>query len=352
MDQTPHQRLAAALDALPNRFPATPDGSELRLLERLFTAEQADLAARLSTEYETPETIAARLGLDTGETRNALKGMARGGLIEVGPAADGLGFRLLPFVVGIYEMQVSRMDEQLARLFEDYFRQGFGEMLRVEPQVHRVIPVQESVRNDMSIEPFESAAALIDHAQSWGALYCICRKQKALLGDPCEHPLDVCMTFSGRPNAYDNNPVIRALTRDEALATLRRAADAGLVHSVSNSQDGVTYVCNCCTCSCGILRGMSELGIANAVARSAFVNTVDDLQCNGCGECLEPCQFDALTIDGIAVVDGVRCVGCGVCVVSCPNEAMALVRRPEQEILAVPADPGEWGRRRQSARGA
>jgi len=351
MEQTPHQRLAAALDALPNRFPPAPDGSELRLLERLFTPEQADLAARLSTEYETPETIAERLGLEVEQLRPMLKGMARGGLIEAGPAADGLGFRLLPFVVGIYEMQVARMDEDLARLFEDYFQVAFGEMLRVEPQVHRVIPVQESVRNDMSIEPFESAAALIDRAQSWGVLDCICRKQKALLGDPCEHPLDVCMTFSSRPNAYDGNPVIRALTRDEAMSTLRRAAEAGLVHSVSNSQDGVTYVCNCCTCSCGILRGMSELGIANAVARSAFVNTVDDLQCNGCGDCLEPCQFDALTIDGIAVVDGVRCVGCGVCVIACPSEAMTLVRRPLEEVTVVPADPGDWGRRREAARG-
>jgi electron transport complex protein RnfB len=56
------------------------------------------------------------------------------------------------------------------------------------------------------------------------------------------------------------------------MGTLRRAAEAGLVHSVSNSVEGTYYICNCCTCSCGILRGMAELGIANVVASSAFVN--------------------------------------------------------------------------------
>ena len=34
------------------------------------------------------------------------------------------------------------------------------------------------------------------------------------------------------------------------------------------------------------------------------------------------------------------------------DQAMSLVRRPEQEILAIPADPGEWGRRRDAVRGA
>jgi heterodisulfide reductase subunit A-like polyferredoxin len=136
------------------------------------------------------------------------------------------------------------------------------------------------------------------------------------------------------------------------MATLRRAAEAGLVHSVSNSAEGVYYICNCCTCSCGILRGMAELGIANVVASSAFVNQVDDAICNGCEDCIETCQFDALSMDGmLASVNAVRCTGCGVCVIHCSTGALGLVRRPEEEIKPVPQTYADWGAQRIAERG-
>jgi heterodisulfide reductase subunit A-like polyferredoxin len=188
--------------------------------------------------------------------------------------------------------------------------------------------------------------------QSWGVLDCICRKQKALIGQACEHPIDVCMAMNPRPNAFENNPVIRALTHDEAMQTLRRAAEAGLVHSVSNSAEGMYYICNCCTCSCGILRGMAELGIANMVASSAFVNQVDEILCTGCELCIESCQFNALSMNGaLAEVDSTRCVGCGVCVLVCSMGAIGLERRPKAEVKPVPQTYAEWGAQRTAERG-
>jgi len=351
MQPNPYKQLAEKLDALPNGFPAAIDGSELRLLEKLFAPEEAALAAQLGTHFESAEQLATRLSADSGGLRQQLKSLARRGLIEAGRSESGLGYRLLPFVVGIYEMQVNNMDAELARLFETYFAQAFGEVLRVQPQVHRVIPIGESIRNSMEVHPFESASALIDGAQSWGVLDCICRKQKALIGQACGHPIDVCMILDQRPAAFDRNASVRALTHDEALATLRRAAEAGLVHSVSNNQQGIQYICNCCTCSCGILRGMADLGIANVVARSAFVNQVDEVLCSACGLCVETCPFDALSLDLTAAVNAVRCVGCGVCVLNCPEDAMGLVRRPEDEILPVPETLEDWGQKRSSVRG-
>jgi ferredoxin len=346
-----YQLLARQLDALPNGFPPTPGGLELRLLAKMFTPEEAMLASQLSPQLESVEQIAGRTGRDIKELRGALKDLAKRGLISMGRVEGGFGYSLMPFVVGIYENQVGRLDAEMAQLFEDYYRHGFGQVLSVAPQVHRVIPIGETVKNTMEVQPYESASTLVDAMQSWGVLDCICRKQKALIGEPCGHPLDVCMAFSERPGAFDGNPVIRALTREEAQATLRRAADAGLVHSVSNNQQGIHYICNCCTCSCGILRGMADLGIANVVARSAFVNTVDDLLCNACGTCADACPFDAISVDMVAEVKEVRCVGCGVCVLVCPSEALSLVRRPEADILPVPESIDDWGEQRISARG-
>ena len=357
MSQNPYKLLAERLDTLPNGFPATSDGAELRLLEYIFTPDEADLASSLHIIPETPDEIAQRLkqekhiSINPETLQNELKIMARKGLIRAEKTPIGLGFGILPFVVGIYELQINRLDEQMARLFEDYYKQAFGKMLKIHPQFHRVIPVDESIRMDMEVHPYESASQIVTNAQAWGVLDCICRKQKALIGQPCEHPVDMCMALHHRPGVFDQNPTIRALSQQEALDTLKRAAKAGLVHSVSNSQEGITYICNCCTCSCGILRGMAELGIANVVARSAFINQVDELLCSGCEICLDSCQFDALSLmDGCANVEEVRCVGCGVCVPVCPDRALGLVRRDEKDILQVPANIVEWGMLRLATR--
>lgn len=353
MSHSAYKKLAERLDALPNGFPPTEDGAELRLLAKLFTPEEAELASQLRLTRDVPEQIADRVGRDKAEVRTLLKGMARRGLITAGRTESGLGYGLMPFVVGIYEMQVGNMDAELASLFEEYYTQAFVDVLKVKPQVHRVIPINESIKVNMEVRQYESASDLVESAQAWGVMDCICRLQKALIGEPCVHPLDVCMTLSEVPGAFNGNSTIRALTKDEALATLQRAADAGLVHSVSNNQKGLHYICNCCTCSCGILRGMAEVGIANVVAHSSYVNQVDDMLCNGCEICMDYCQFDALVMgdDMIVQVNSVRCVGCGVCVPQCPNDALGMVLRPEEDLILPPETIKEWGAKRAADRG-
>ena len=355
MTNNPYQALATRLDTLPNGYPPTADGTELRILENLFTPEEAELGSILKLTLEKPSEIAARIGADPRVIKKQLKGMARKGLIKAGKTdTGGLGFGLLPFVVGIYEFQIGNIDAPFAQLFEKYYQQSFVKMTAVEPKFHRVVPVVETVRNDMAVEPFESAAAIIDGAKAWGVVDCICRVQKNLIGDPCDHPVDVCMTLNQKPDVFNGNPIVKALTREEAHATLQRAADAGFVHSVSNSQDGSSYICNCCTCSCGILRGISELGIANVIARSAFVNTVDPEACAGCEICVDYCQFGALSLrpeDPYIQINGIKCVGCGACVPQCPDEALSLVRRPDDEIISIPPTHDDWLHQRAKARG-
>ncbi|MBL7163484.1 MAG: 4Fe-4S binding protein [Anaerolineales bacterium] len=354
MNDNPYQRLAQRLDALPNGFPPTEDNAELRLLEKIFTPEQAALAAQLRLTLETPEQLAERIGGDSQDLKKQLKGMVRRGLISAGRGDGGVAYRLMPFVVGIYEYQIGRIDGELAQLFEDYYQQAFKGMLSMEPSVHRVIPIGETVKMGMEVRPFESATEIVNNANAWGVQDCICRKQKALIDDPCDHPVDNCMVFHPRPDAFENVPYIDSLTKDEAHAKLKEAAEAGLVHSVNNTKEGIYYICNCCTCSCGILRGMAEMGIANVVARSAFVNTVDEDLCEGCETCIEYCQFDALSLadDALLIeINQTSCVGCGVCVPACPDEALVLVRRPEEDVLPIPVTEDDWREERAAARG-
>lgn len=357
MDLSAYKELAERLDALPNGFPPTPDGAELRLLAKLFNPEEASLAAKLRLTPETASEFADRVGGDARSMRHDLRNMAKKGLITVGKTDRGLVYSIMPFAVGIWEMQAPTIDAELARLFEDYFQQAFSNGLTIRPQFHRVLPVGDTVSVDLEVAPYESAVEMVSRAKAWGVTDCLCRKQQALIGNPCDHPLEVCMSFSDKPGAFDGSPFVRALTLEQALDILRFAAESGLVHSVSNTRADtgfgfVTgYICNCCTCACGILRGMSQLGIANVIARSTFVNSVDEDLCTACGTCVDRCQFDAITVEEVAHIDRVRCVGCGVCVITCPAEAMHLVKRPDEEILKPPEDEDAWRRERADARG-
>jgi Na+-translocating ferredoxin:NAD+ oxidoreductase subunit B len=357
MTDNPYKRLARRLDELPNGYPPTDSGVELQLLAYLFSPEEAELAAGLRLTKETPEEIAARLGgppeWEAKALRQRLKEMANRGLIAAGRAAGGLGFGLMPFVIGIYEMQAGTIDAELARLFEGYYQEAYGQMLAVEPQIHRVIPVNEAVRVDLAIEPYDSAELILEQGLAWAVQDCICRKQKALIGDPCGHPLDVCLVIGPAAGIFDHSPGFRPLDLEEAKDTLRRSAAAGLVHAVSNNQDGHFYICNCCTCSCGILRGMADLGLSNVVASSAYVSQLDAELCHGCDICLESCQFGALSLDEglmVAAVDRMRCVGCGLCVTACPEGALSLVRRPAGEVKRPPEQHSDWLAARARAR--
>lgn len=156
--------------------------------------------------------------------------------------------------------------------------------------------------------------------------------------------------MSDTPNAFDNVTVMDALDLEGALAILDEATAAGLVHTVSNQKDGISYVCNCCTCSCGILRGVAEANIANVVARSAYVAQVDQDICIACGICKDYCQFGAITIMDTAEIFSERCVGCGVCAKACPELAITLHMRPSDEILPVPNSFEDWLEARQHAR--
>lgn len=353
MNEEVYRRLAQRLDALPNGFPATESGVELRLLAKIFTPQEAALAAQMRLGYEPAEVIAARAGADPQQAYTVLKGMSRKGLIRARRREGGLAFALLPFVVGIYEEQLPRMDTELAALVEQYFRETAGRtVFETPPPIHRVIPVEEAIPFDLEVFPYERAAAIIESARSWGVRNCICRVQQRLVGKGCDYPLEVCLVLAPVEEAFDGDQVTRSISKEEALQILRTAEEAGLVHSTGNFRDRHYYICNCCPCCCAVLRGLIEFGVPTAVARSGFRSIVDESTCLGCGACVERCPFGALSVpEAVAVVDAGRCLGCGVCASACPVEAIRLERLPAEEVVLPPADIREWMLERAQARG-
>jgi ferredoxin len=57
---------------------------------------------------------------------------------------------------------------------------------------------------------------------------------------------------------------------------------------------------------------------------------VDYEECNGCGTCVQRCQFGAIKFEVTTDktnIDMFKCFGCGVCETGCPTGAIRLERR-------------------------
>jgi electron transport complex protein RnfB len=339
-----YKRLAKRLDEIPNGFAPTETGVELRLLEYLFTPHEAEIAAAMKLTPEHPAAIGERVGMEHEAAARALGEMRAKGLIRAHGGADGPLYSLMPFIVGIYEAQLMRMDEKMASLFEEYLvASGGGSNADGGASVHRIIPVGQSVSQDLEIFPYEHASELLNAARAWGVRDCICRVQQKLIGKGCNHTVENCLVFAPVPGVFDKSEDIRVITREEAERILESAADEGLVHSTMNQKDQIYYICNCCTCCCGVMRGVAEFGVLTAVARSDFRVAIAADRCTGCGACIRRCQFKALSKEGdVAVVDYARCVGCGVCVSACPVEVLSMERRPEGEVEIPPDNFRQW----------
>lgn len=345
-----YQALANHLDSFPQGFPATKSGKELALLVYLFTEEEARFALYLKLDFKSLPDIALRAGVSTAACQDFIKKLVNKGLVNVRYGPGGTEASLQPFIVGFYESQVFRMDETLAQLVEDYFHEAMPDLLSVQPQFHRIIPVNARINSDVEILPEEDVTYLLSSKKAWAVLDCVCRKQQALLGKACDHPLRVCLAMSDTPGVFNHIAEMEALDLQTALRVLDMAAKSGLVHTVSNRINDITYVCSCCTCGCGLLRGIAEAHIANVVARSAYYAVVDERLCTACGNCALMCQFDAITIKRTAIIDTVSCTGCGVCTRICPEGAIKLARRPENEIKPIPESADDWLNERRKAR--
>ncbi len=354
MSEDIYRQLQQVLDTLPNGFPATENGTEIKLLKKIFEPDEAELFCDLRLTFETPEQIAQRTGRPLDGLEEKLTEMwKKGQLFGVDLGAMKV-FKMMPWAFGIYEFQLNRMDREFCELCEDYMLAFGGQFFKSQPQLMQVVPVEKEIRAAHEAIPSQQVSNIIEKGQSFAVADCICKKEKHMLDKGCEKPLEVCMGIAPVPGVFDNYHWGRAISKEEAYQVLEKAEEAGLVHLTWNMQDGNFFICNCCGCCCGVLRGINELGVdPGLVVNSHFYAVIDPEQCTACGVCAdERCQVNAIeeSDDAYRILPE-KCIGCGLCISTCPSEAIELVRRPEDQCVMPPVNEADWYDERARIRG-
>jgi electron transport complex protein RnfB len=349
-----YDKLAKVLNTLPNGFPSTKSGVEIKILKKIFDPEQADLFCDLRLTFETPEQIAERTGRPLEGLEEMLKTMwERGQVFGVIFGSDRL-FRMVPWVIGIYEFQLPHMDRELAEMCEEYMKVFGQQFSEHQPQLMQVIPIEREIHATHEALHYEKVSSIIENGQSFLQMECICKKEQGLLDNPCDRPVEVCMGIAPVPNVFDNYRYGHPISKEEAYELLRKSEEAGLVHLTWNVQGGHFFICNCCGCCCGVLRGINELGIpASKVVNSHYYAEIDPDTCELCGTCAEErCQVNAIEEgeDAYQVIKE-KCIGCGLCISTCPAEAIQLIRKQPEEMISPPSDEMAWYEERARQRG-
>ena len=349
-----YQHLAKTLDSLPNGFPATESGIEIKLLKRIFRPEDAALFCELKLDFETAQQISERTGRPIEGLEAHLFEMGdRGQIFSVDVGGVGI-FKMLPWAFGIYEFQLRHMDQELAEMCEAYMPVYGEQFFSQSPQLMQVVPIEKEIPGQQIALPHEQVSRIIESSQSIGVFDCVCKKEKHLLDHGCERPVQVCMGFAPVPGVFDDPDKYKALTKEEAYAQLEKAEEAGLVHLTWNVESGHFFVCNCCGCCCGVLRSINELGIdAAQVINSYYFAEIDPDECVACGVCKdERCQVNAIEeAEEVYSIIREKCIGCGLCVTTCPSDAITLVRKQSDEIVPPPKNEQDWYAKRADQRG-
>ena len=347
-----YHRLQRRLDQPAQGAPASD--TLRRILEVLFTEEEARVVSLLPINAFTLEEATRILNEPTTETKAVLDGLCDKGLLFDFATGDMQAYLMPPAMAGFFEFSLMRLDGRfdkhlLSELYYQYINTE-GAFLRtifsLEPSIYRTFVQEAAVaeKDRAVVLDYERASHIVDTATCITVGTCYCRHKMQHLGRACRNPQDVCLTFNKTAESLSKHGVARQIDRPEAHRILEKCIGLGLVQLGDNVQEGVNWICNCCSCCCEALLSYRKLGY-NARITTNFVSMYTREGCNACSACVDQCPVQAITLDEDAkgndkpVIDDSRCIGCGVCVRFCQTGCLALARR--KETAFVPKDSFE-----------
>lgn len=341
-DNDIYRLLQQHLDNQAVGFPSVKSGADIRLLQRLFTPEEARLALHLTYKpAPTAEFIArAAANFAAAQVLPLLESMFAKGAIGWKRKDNSDHWFSMAFVIGMYECQDGQPSAEFMADANAYMKTlSFGKtLLATSPSQMRTIPIKASISVEHHIATYDQAESVVGNSPGpFVVVPCICRNSKALQDKPCAKTTrkDTCLAFGSMAAGVLKRGHGREVSREEVLDILRKNEEDGLVLQPSNASDP-EFICSCCGCCCGMLSFQKFLPRPLDFWTTSFHAEISLDNCVECGTCVSRCQVNALSMSGPggkAQVDLKRCIGCGLCVPTCPSQALKLV---QNEAAAVP----------------
>ena len=248
---------------------------------------------------------------------------------------------------GIESVWTEEQKRELWLLWWDFVTKDWDpvrmpQLAKATRQLIRIVPAYKSIKDIPGILPYENMQAMAETAGLASVVSCSCRKRQEALGNPCNLSHDLnCIQFNRAAQYTEGRGHGKMLSKEEVARLIEETEDHGLVHQWPNADMMITNtLCSCCDDCCVFLLHMKEYNVPwtafYAKSRFEAQNALD--VCDGCQDCIERCQFDALAMEKVqghkklkAIVDAEKCMGCGVCVLVCEPESlkMAMVRPVE-----------------------
>ena len=322
-----------------------PDSAAMRrVLRLLFTPEDAHVARQLPQILSLP-SLAKKLDRGIDDLDAHITSMAERGLVMDFERNGTRYVMATPVVIGFYEFTFMRERpdapmEEYAAAFDDLFEdeEFVRSVFAGSTQLGRSLVREESLPAETEILDWERATHAVESASSVAVSLCPCRKDAEFRGEGCDAPVRTCLTFNGAAVSLARSGIAEIISNDEAMTILEEAKAAGLAQTGDNVREDLSYMCNCCGCCCGMMRGIKKYEIWDGIVPSNWLATIDLEICRGCTKCAKACPVEAISIEPTngkgmrrnwAIIDPERCLGCGVCNDVCRWDAHGMEQRDE-----------------------
>ncbi|MHB1420951.1 MAG: 4Fe-4S binding protein [Bacillota bacterium] len=313
----------------------------ITVMKYIMTPEEAAIADLLPG---SPEEVAQKAGMNPEEAKTILDDLFfRGIVFARGDMVKRTSYRFARGIIQIHDATAQGRDpvehREFYKLWNDFYVQEWYPYIAKNADaflVGRVVPAYNAIKDLPDVQPWENYRELLKAQDIAAVVPCCCRLEKKAVGDPCNHADDEavwkCLQF-GKGAEYT---LVRGngkpLTPEEVVAVAEQAEEDGLVHIWGiDRKMQVNTSCQCCDDCCLFFESANRynVSIGKIYAKSRFAASLDQDKCNGCQNCVERCNFNAIEIAPQgkkykATLDQEKCWGCGVCTLKCETGALKM----------------------------
>jgi len=346
-----YEKLVERLNKFPQGVP--PSESLYQILKLLFSEEEAKLVSLLPIKPFTTKTASKAWKKSFEETSEILNELASRALLVDIEVDGNQTFSLPPPMAGFFEFSMMRIgckidQKVLGELFYQYMNvedEFVTELMSLPTPIGRAFINEESIEDkSIHVLDYERASEVIKTASHIGIGTCYCRHKKEHVGQNCDAPMEICMTFNATASSLIKHGYARQVDVDECMDLLEVAKEHNLVQFGDNVQNEVAFICNCCSCCCEALVAARKVGPTTAINTSNFICNIITDNCVGCSKCMEVCPVEAISMVSantpnsktkIAQLEEDNCIGCGVCERVCKVDAIEMLPREKRVLTPV-----------------